>query len=49
MGKEPESIVTDQSLGLLTGLNEIKNKGVYQGVTLLDTFHILKNYKFHNR
>jgi hypothetical protein len=49
MGKEPESIVTDQAWGMLAGVKEIKKKGVYHGEAFWDTFHVLKTYKFRNK
>lgn len=49
MGKEPKSIVTDQSWGMLSGMKEIKRKGVYHGESFWDTFHVLKTYKFRNK
>lgn len=49
MQKEPDSIVTDQSLGMLAGMKRIKQNGVYRRHSFWDTFHVLKTYKFRNK
>jgi hypothetical protein len=34
---------------MLSGMREIKRKGVYHGESFWDTFHVLKTYKFRNK
>ena len=45
MNSEPKVIMTDQQIAIIGALEELKERGIWEGTHLLDTFHILKNLR----
>ena len=45
MNSEPQTIITDQQMAIIGALKELKEKEMWEGTHLLDTFHILKNLR----
>ena len=43
--KQPGVIITDEQLSMIAALRNLKDRNIFRGVHLLDTFHILKNVK----
>lgn len=38
--------MTDEAVGMLSGIKRLQEKGIFNGASYWDTFHALKSYRF---
>ena len=51
MGRQPETILSDQGLGIIGAIEQLQSQGAFRGTHLFDAYHIMANLKvqFENR
>ena len=45
MGTQPETILSDQGLGIIGAIESLKRKDIFKGTHLFDACHIMSNLK----
>ena len=44
-GTQPETILSDQGLGIIGAIESLKRKDIFKGTHLFDAYHIMSNLK----